>query len=81
MATRSQRTQRDKIEKGQLIRCQRCRCWVDLAFGADEPAAHLDASGRQGDPRSPGDWDDFCDRCYYTLTPRQRLSKQAKKGK
>jgi hypothetical protein len=50
---------------GTLVRCKKCNAWVDLAFGADEPAAHQDAAGTKDDPRSPGDHDDICDACDY----------------
>lgn len=49
----------------KLTRCKHCRAWIDLAFGADQPADHADAAGTKVDPRSPGDRDDVCDQCYY----------------
>jgi hypothetical protein len=49
-----------------LVACTVCGCWVDLDFGADAPAVHVDASGTGDDPRAPGDRDDICDVCAYT---------------
>ena len=52
-------------DKDELTNCKHCDAYIDLAFGADEPAMHADATGDQDDPRSPGDVDDVCDQCYY----------------
>jgi len=48
-----------------LYRCRHCNRFVNPAFGADEPAKHLDATGTEEDPRSPGDHKDCCDQCCY----------------
>lgn len=46
-------------------RCKKCGCWIETDYGAEAPAAHLDAEGTYDDPRSPGDHDDICDQCDY----------------
>ena len=48
-----------------LVRCKKCRCWIETEFGKDTPADHQDAEGTQEDPRSPGDHDDICDKCEW----------------
>jgi hypothetical protein len=49
-----------------VVRCKECGCYIDVAYGAEEPAAHQDADGTEDDPRSPGDYDDICDVCDYS---------------
>ncbi len=48
-----------------LTRCRYCDSCVNQDFGAEEPAAHQDATGRADDPRSPGDHNHCCDACCY----------------
>lgn len=49
----------------KLVQCRHCGSWVNPAFGADAPAEHLDATGTEEDPRSPGDHAHCCDVCCY----------------
>jgi hypothetical protein len=54
-------------EERELVNCRRCNCFIDIAYGADEIAAHQDREGSYDDPRAPGDTDDICDVCDYRV--------------
>ncbi len=54
----------------RLTKCHYCGKWYDYDFGREDPAAHLDAAGTRGDPRSPGDHARCCDVCCFS-EPRE----------
>jgi hypothetical protein len=53
------------MNKNKLVKCKKCGAWINLEFGTDSPADHLDAEGTEDDPRSLGDRDDICDVCQW----------------
>jgi len=54
------------------LRCVVCNCWIETEYGYVSPSVHQGSLGTPEDPRSPGDYDEICDRCYYGASPEDR---------